>query len=74
MDYAGLKLEAVDTKFETKENKEDFTASVYKTSGNEVTIKFNKELDEDTALLTENDNVEYYYTRCQAPCILTCKP
>ncbi|GAA0117079.1 cell wall-binding repeat-containing protein [Clostridium senegalense] len=65
MDYAGLKLEAVEKKFEAKESKEDFTASVYKTKNNEdnkgvVTIDFNKEVDEDTAIYAENKNVKYY--------------
>ncbi|WP_010293672.1 cell wall-binding repeat-containing protein [Clostridium senegalense] len=60
MDYAGLKLEAVEKKFEAKENKEDFTASVYKTSGKTVTLDFNKEVDEETATYEDNSNVEYY--------------
>lgn len=58
MDYAGLKIEDVDTKLNVKKDETALTASVYKVSGDEVTLKFNKEIDKDTVI--DNDNVKYY--------------
>ena len=68
-DYAGLKLEAVDTKFDAKKAAEDLEASVYKTS-NEVidgerkgvvTLDFNREVENaETKGKDKNDNVSYY--------------
>ncbi|NEU04666.1 cell wall-binding repeat-containing protein [Clostridium senegalense] len=60
-DYAGLKLEAVEKKFEAKESKEDLTASVYKTSSDTVTVQFNKEVENaETVGEDANSNVKYY--------------
>ncbi|GAA0127063.1 hypothetical protein UT300019_29670 [Clostridium sp. CTA-19] len=69
VDYANLKLEEVDTKFEVKKVTEDLTASVYKTSNSKdgngiVTIDFNREVENaeryDINGKEQNTNVEYY--------------
>ncbi|MBU5228067.1 cell wall-binding repeat-containing protein [Clostridium senegalense] len=61
MDYAGLKLEAVDTKFEAKKAENDLTASVYKTSGQTITLDFNREVENaETVGNDANSNVSYY--------------
>ncbi|MGG7164529.1 cell wall-binding repeat-containing protein [Clostridium ihumii] len=57
-DYAGLKLEATEGKFEAKKATEDLVASVYKTSGKTVTVDFNREVE--NAETAENTNVSYY--------------
>ena len=57
-DYAGLKLEATEAKFEAKKATEDLVASVYKTSGKTVTVDFNREVE--NAETAENTNVSYY--------------
>ncbi|MGG7164528.1 cell wall-binding repeat-containing protein [Clostridium ihumii] len=73
-DYAGLKLEAVDTKFQAKKAAEDLQGSVYKTSNeviNEkgdrkgiVTLDFNREVENAETIdingKKQNDNVSYY--------------
>ena len=70
-DYAGLKLEAVDTKFEAKKATEDLKATVYKTTNKEdekdeenigvVTLDFNREVENaETEGDDANTNVSYY--------------
>ena len=64
-DYAGLKLEAVDTKFEAKKATEELKATVYKTSGKTVTVDFNREVENAENYKVEdeqkgNSNVSYY--------------
>ncbi|WP_061996049.1 cell wall-binding repeat-containing protein [Clostridium sp. ATCC 25772] len=66
MDYAGLKLEAIDRKLSVKKDETPLTASVYKVNGHKVTLKFNKEVENAEHYFDENDkekenkNVDYY--------------